>query len=169
MKIAVMIVLGLAWTASLAAAQDASESTHRAVASLNELNKEQMEPWTALKEQLALFFKRDWDKHDRYLHPKLVDWGTFWPSPLHFDKEANAYFEQVAEGDDKVVAYTMVPVSVVVAGDTAIINAYVHALTKPDGKSVETIYRLHNTWKKEDGQWQLLATYNSVVSPKDNE
>ena len=32
-----------------------------------------------------------------------------------------------------------------------------------DGEQVESTYRLHNTWKKEEGSWLLLATCNSIV------
>ncbi len=128
-----------------------------------ELTKEQMEPWSALEKQVALYMKRDWDKHKEFIHPKLVDWGDATPSPIQFNNLAGEYFQKLEEGLDKAVAHLLVPVSVVVAGDVAIINAYGHVVTKPDGKAVETIYRLHNTWKKEDGKWQLLATYNTKV------
>ncbi len=137
-------------------------------ASAQELTKEQLEPWSALKRQVDLHFKQDWKEHDKYIHPKIVVWESAFPAPLRYE-EGKQYFEQLAAGEDKVVAHILVPVSVVVAGDTAIINAYIHSITKPDGKSVETIYRLHNTWKKEDGRWQLLATYNTLVSPKSDD
>ena len=132
--------------------------------SAQELSKEQMEPWSALKDQVGLYIKRDWKEHDKYIHPKIIDWGDSMPTPVHFGDDAKRYWEQVEDGTEKVVAHHMIPVSVVVAGDVAIINAYLHVLTKPDGKSVEKIYRLHNTWKKEEGRWQLLATYNTTVS-----
>ncbi len=91
------------------------------------------------------------------------------PSPIHFGDEAKKYFEQVEAGADKVVAFHLVPVSVVVAGDVAIINAHLHVLTRPDGKSVEKIFRLHNTWKREDKRWQLLATYNTTIASGDSD
>lgn len=134
-----------------------------------ELSKEQLEPWSALQRQIELYVERDWDAHDKFIHPKIVDWGTSMPSPIQASKNAKSYFEQVEDGRDKTVAFHMVPVSVTVAGDVAIINAYIHVLTKPENKSVETVYRLHNTWKKEDGQWQLLATYNGVASSEDDD
>ncbi|MGI6414818.1 MAG: nuclear transport factor 2 family protein [Thermoguttaceae bacterium] len=133
-----------------------------------ELSKEQSEPWSTLNRQVGLYFQRDWKEHDKYIHRKIVDWGDSMPSPIHSgDGEAKKYFEQVEDGADKVVAFHLVPVSVVVAGDVAIINAHLHVLTKPDGKSVEKIFRLHNTWKKEDGRWQLLATYNTSIASGD--
>lgn len=130
-----------------------------------ELTKEQVEPWSTLKTQVGLYFERDWQEHDKHIHPKIVDWGDSMPSPIHFgDDAAKRYWEQLADGADKVVAHYLVPVSVVVAGDVAIINAHLHVLTRPDGKPVEKIYRLHNTWKRENGRWLLLATYNTVVA-----
>lgn len=132
-----------------------------------ELSKEQLEPWSTLKRQVGLYFQRDWKEHAKYIHPKNVGWGDSLPSPIPFrDGEAKEYFEKVVDSADKVVAFHLVPVSVVVVGDVAIINAYIHVLTKPAGKSVEKVYRLHNTWKKEDGRWQLLATYNTSIPLK---
>ena len=128
-----------------------------------ELTKEQKEPWETLKRQVGLYLQRDWEEHDKHIHPKIVDWGDQTPSPIHFDDEAKKYWEEVESGLDKVVAFHLVPVSVVVVDDVAIINAYLHTLTKPDGESVQSIFRLHNTWKKEDGRWRLLATYNTTV------
>jgi len=128
-----------------------------------ELSEEQKEPWETLKRQVGLYFERDWEKHDKYIHPKLVDWSDQTPAPIHFNDEAQQYWEKVEDGQDKVVAFHLVPVSVVVVDDVAIINAYLHTLTKPDGQSVQSIFRLHNTWKKDDGRWRLLATYNMTV------
>lgn len=139
-------------------------------AGAQELTKEQMEPWSTLKTQVGLYFKRDWREHDKHIHPKIVDWGDSTPSPIHFgDDAAKQYWEQLEDGADKVVGHYLVPVTVVVAGDVAIINAYLHMFTKPDGKPIEQIYRLHNTWKKEDGRWLLLATYNTVVTSPESE
>ncbi len=131
-----------------------------------ELTSEQSEPWSALKKQVGLFFERDWDEHIKYIHPKYVDWGDTMAASMPLTDEAKKYWEQVQDGTDKVVAFHLVPVAVVVAGDVAIINADLHTLTKPDGKSVEVLYRLHNTWKKEDGRWLLLATRNKIVAPE---
>ena len=135
-----------------------------------DLTKEQMEPWSTLKRQVGLYFERDWKEHDKHIHPKIVDWGDSTPSPIHFgDDAAKRYWEQLEDGADEVVAHYLVPVSVVVAGDVAIINAHLHMLTKPDGKPVEKIFRLHNTWKKEAGSWLLLATYNTTVATPDSD
>ena len=103
-----------------------------------ELSKEQMEPWSTLKRQVGLYFERDWEEHDKYIHPKIVDWGGSIPSPIHSGDDAKRYWQEFEEGSEKVVAFHMVPVSVVVAGDVAIINAYVHALTRPDGNRLVT-------------------------------
>ena len=139
-----LLVLSLAFVASDGLAQ--------------ELSKEQMEPWSALQRQVGLYFERDWKEHDKHIHPKIVDWEDRTPSPIHFgDDAAKRYWEQLEDGADKVVAHYLVPVSVVVVGDVAIINAHLHMLTKPDGKTVEEIARLHNTWKKGEGRWPLLS------------
>ena len=55
----------------------------------------------------------------------------------------------------------------------AIINFYLHVLTRDeddeDGEQVEQIFRGHNTWKKEDGRWLLLSTYNTMVEAADDD
>ncbi len=56
--------------------------------SAQELSKEQLEPWSTLKRQVGLYFQRDWKEHDKYIHPKIVDWGDSMPSPIHFGDEA---------------------------------------------------------------------------------
>jgi ketosteroid isomerase-like protein len=134
-----------------------------------DLTKNQLEPWSVLQRQVALYFERDWDAHDQYIHPKIVDWGDMTPAPIQLNDASKKYWRMFEAGSDKVVAHHLVPVSVVVVGDVAIINAYLHMLTKPDGKPVESVYRLHNTWKKEQGRWQLLATYNTTVKTGDDE
>ena len=71
---------------------------------------------------------------------------------------------------DDIIAHNMVPVSVVVVDDVAIINFYLHILTKDDeGEQKELIIRGHNTWKKEKGRWLLLATYNTRVETEEDD
>ncbi len=128
-----------------------------------ELTAEQMGPWKALETQVGLYIKRDWEEHKKYIHPKAIDWWFTHPAPIPSSEKADEYFQIQEEHADKAIAHLMVPVSVVVAGNVAIINAHVHVLTKPDDKVVETVYKLHNTWKREGDQWQLLATCNSIA------
>ncbi|MEM6471336.1 MAG: nuclear transport factor 2 family protein [Planctomycetota bacterium] len=132
-----------------------------------ELTNEQLEPWSALKKQVGLFWERNWDEHVKYIHPKYVDWGDTMAASMPLNEESRKYWEEVQDGTDKIVAFYLSPVAVVVSGDVAIINADLHTVAKPDGKSVEVLYRLHNTWKKENGRWLLLATRNKVVGSDD--
>ena len=84
--------------------------------------------------------------------------------------QAYEYFTKLEESGGEIVAHHLVPVTVRVVGDVAIINAYHHVATKDEeGEAEETIGRLHNTWKKHDGKWKLLATYNTIVSPTDDD
>ena len=138
------------------------------LASARDLTRQQMEPWSALAEQVGLSVKRDWVAMKKFIHPKGCFWGPTDPHPVSL--ESYAYHTKLVSGEDKVVAHRLVPVSVVVVGDVAIINSYLHLLTRPkEGKQVEKILRLHNTWKKEGDRWLLLATYNTVVNSGDDE
>ena len=129
-----------------------------------QFTEEQMAPWTALEEQVDLGMQHKWDAMEKYLHPSLSAWGDNLPAPIVFSSKAYDYFKKLDEAGDEVVAHHLVPVSVTVVDDVAIMNAYHHVLAKDDeGETEETIHRLHNTWKKHDGQWKLLATYNTLV------
>jgi len=132
------------------------------VANAQELTKKQREPWSALERQVALWFQQDWEEHDKYIHPKEIDWGDFLPTPATAAR-AKKYTTVLLKRTDKVVAHYLIPVTVTVVDDVAIINCYVRVLTEKDGVSMESTYRLHNTWKKEGERWLLLATCNSIV------
>lgn len=132
------------------------------VAQAQELTKKQREPWSALERQVDLWFQQDWKEHDKYIHPKEVDWGDFVPAPVTAAR-AQKYTTVLLKRTDKVVAHYLIPVTVTVVDDVAIINCYLRVLTEKDGVSMESTYRLHNTWKKEGERWLLLATCNSIV------
>ena len=131
-------------------------------ANTQELTEEQQGPWSALQQQVALFIKQDWAEHDKYIHPKAIFGDEDWPAPVTAVR-MQKYTEALFKDADEVVAHYMTPVSVTVAGDVAIINCYLQILRKKDGQSVESTLRLHNTWKKENGRWQLLSTFNAAV------
>lgn len=130
-------------------------------------SKEQMSAWSALKEQVSLGQDREWDEHEKYIHSKLSAWGDDLPSPVSFD--GMEYWMTLEDHAPPSITHHLVPVNVVVVDDVAIINAYLHVLKKAEDEPAEVIYRLHNTWKKADGQWRLLATYNTLVSNNDDD
>jgi ketosteroid isomerase-like protein len=135
-----------------------------------ELTEEQKGPWNTLEEQVALDLKKDLDGEMKYLHPRACFWGDQFPAPIRASAKAYSYYAKWMEGQDEVVAHQMVPVSVVVVDDVAIINFYLHILTKDDeGEQEELIVRGHNTWKKENDRWLLLATYNTKVVPEEDD
>jgi len=127
-----------------------------------ELTKEQAGPWAALEEQIGLDVKQDWEGMKRFLHPKSCFWGDTSPTPSSMT--SYSYYAKLRSVEDEIVAHRLVPVSVVVVDDVAIINFYGHTVVKTkDGRTVEKIIRGHNTWKKENGRWLLLSTYNTEV------
>ena len=133
-----------------------------------ELTDEQMGPWSALEEQVGLDLKRDWEGAKKFHHPKGCYWGDISPSPVSM--KAFPYYTKFRDGEDEVVAHHLVPVSVVVVDDVAIINFYLHVLTRTQkGEQMEKIGRGHNTWKKEKGRWLLLSTYNTMVETGDDD
>jgi hypothetical protein len=127
-----------------------------------ELTKQQKEPWSALERQVDLWLKRDWTNHEQYIHPKAIEWDDTAPAPVSAAR-AMHYVKALFADADEVVAHYLTPVTVTVVDDVAIINCYARVLTRRDGELLESTYRLHNTWKKEDGRWLLLATCNATV------
>ena len=135
-----------------------------------ELTEEQKEPWNTLEEQVALDLKKDLKGEMKYLHPKACYWGTDFPAPIRLSDKMYSYWAKWLETQDEVVSHVMIPVSVVVVDDVAIINFYLHISAEDDeGEHEELIIRGHNTWKKENGRWLLLATYNTKVSGEDDD
>lgn len=128
------------------------------------LTPEQQQPWAVLETQVKLDMDRDFESMKQYMHPQGSFWGDGLPHPV--SNRNYEYYAAGRAGEDETVAYHLVPVTVVVVGDVAIIDAYLHMLSRlDDGKQEEKILRLHNTWKKENGKWLLLATYNTAVEP----
>ena len=127
-----------------------------------ELTKQQNELWSALERQVDLWLKEDWANHEEYIHPKAIGWDDNLPAPVSATRVMD-YVKALRMGADEVVSHYLTPVTVTVVDDVAIINCYVRVLTKQDGALLESTYRLHNTWKKEDGRWLLLATCNATV------
>ena len=135
-----------------------------ALVSGQELNEVQLGPWNALEKQIELAIAKDYVAEAEYIHPKAIIGGDDLPSPVT-DARIKKYMQSFWDSQEPVKSYVLIPVTVTVVDDVAIINAYVKVLAIVDGKPAESVYRLHNTWKKskETGRWQLLATYNGVV------
>lgn len=132
------------------------------VAFAQDLTEEQMGPWKALEAQVALDMKTDFEGMREYLHPQGCYWGDNLATPVGL--KTYDYYSRLRRGQDRVVAHALTPVSVVVVDDVAIINFYAQFVTKnKDGEETEKVVRGHNTWKKKDGKWLLLSTYNTAV------
>jgi ketosteroid isomerase-like protein len=135
-----------------------------------ELTEEQKELWNTLEEQVALDMKKDVEGEMKYIHPKACIWGDQSPMPVSPSEKAISYYKKWMDVQDEVVAHNMIPVSVVVVDDVAIINFYLHMLTKDEeGEHKEVIIRGHNTWKKENGRWLLLSTYNTTLRAEEED
>lgn len=130
--------------------------------SAQNLTPEQMEPWSTLKTQVGMDAKRDFESMKQYMHPAASFWGNHLPHPV--SGQSYDYYVKQRAGEDEIIAHHLVPVTVIVVEDVAIINAYLHVLFRSeDDEQKEKILRLHNTWKKENGKWLLLSTFNTNV------
>ncbi|MCS7470002.1 DUF4440 domain-containing protein [Stieleria sp. ICT_E10.1] len=135
-----------------------------------EMTGAQKEVWSVLVEQVGLDVKQDWDAMKKFIHPKGCFWGDMAPMPADSSEGFYVYYGKLRATEDKILAHHLVPVSVIVVDDVAIVNAYSHALMVDDDEETqEQVYRLHNTWKKHEGKWKLLATYNTLVKSQDDD
>ena len=129
-----------------------------------EFTKEEKEVLETLNTQLSHVFADEFDEEVKYMHPRAIYWGTYSPVPNPASEKGQILWKlQRANSLVKYLGFEMVPVSVVVVGNTAILNVYLNILVKPTPDS-EPVWRqtlLHNTWVKEEGRWLLLATYNT--------
>ena len=129
-----------------------------------DLTEEEKEVLETLNTQLGHVFAGQIDENTKYLHPRFVHWGTFSPVPAP-DSEAGRRLWKLERDNSSAehLGFEIVPLTVVVVGNTAILNVYLNILMKPKPDS-EPVWRqvlLHNTWVKEKGRWLLLATYNT--------
>ena len=123
---------------------------------------EQKEVWKALDDQISTGVKGDLETMwDEYIHPDCSLWWTAVTVPV--DRETakkldTAWFQL----GGKYHAFTLTPLTIKVYDDFAILNFYVFGYHSEPGSDEikQHSVRLHNTWKKENGRWLLLATHN---------
>ena len=129
-----------------------------------EFTKEEKEVLETLNTELSHVFADEIDEEAKYNHPRAIYWGTRSPVPAPASEKVEELWKlQRANSLVKYLGFKIVPLTVVVVGNTAIINAYITVLVKPTPDS-EPVWRqslLHNTWVKEEGRWLLLANYNT--------
>ena len=121
-------------------------------------------PLVALEEQVGLDIKQDWEGTKKFMHSKGCFWGDMLPVPV--SNKSESYYQKLRAAEDEIPAHHLVPVSVVVVDDVAIINFYLHTLTRPRmvkrGKGISRTQHL----EEGEGRWLLLSTYNTKVSRK---
>jgi hypothetical protein len=129
-----------------------------------EFTEEEKEVLEALKTQLGHWFAGEYAENAKYMHPRAVYWGTYSPIPLPDSENLRSLWKlRRDKSSEEYLGFEIVPQTVVVVGNTAILNVYLNILMKPKPDS-EPVWRqnlLHNTWVKEKGGWLLLATYNT--------
>lgn len=129
------------------------------------MTKVEQEVWETLKKQVAKDLDKDWEGMGKYIHPSACFWGDNLPHPVSASPETIDYYAALRASEGKIIAHQLIPVSVVVVEDVAIVNFYGHAIVEgDDDERKEQIVRGHNTWKKENGRWLLLSTYNTMVT-----
>lgn len=112
---------------------------------LTAMDKKRREVWSALEAQVDHGMAGEAEE-SKYIHPDAMYWAASIQTPMRLDVSTA-----------RIANYQLLPVSVQVHGNTAIVDAYMGIL---DG-ATPVVWRLHNTWINEKGQWQLLSIYNS--------
>jgi hypothetical protein len=138
-----------------------STSVHAA-----DMSGPEQKAWDTLEAQLNLSVYGKYKDAEKYFHPALTFWGPYSPVPFQSSESGRRMLELGRDNSDaQNLAHTLTPITVKVVGDTAIINALLVVLVKPSEKAEPERRQsiLHNTWVNEDGDWQLLATYNTLL------
>ena len=130
-------------------------------ADLQNWDVDQKALWKTINEQVDLDFKQEWEEMKSYLHPDGIHWGADMPHP----QNSNSYvhYTIIRDSEDKIKSHHLDPITITIVRDTAIVNCVGYLLrVDKDEKPYQEIFRLHNTWVKENGKWLLLATYNTL-------
>lgn len=125
-----------------------------------EWSAEQKEVFTAVQKLADYFFDGDIDSLSREsTHPDMIVWNPGLSVPgdkATADKLDKAWFGLGGEFH----AVTVVPLTIQVYDDFAIVNASVRGIRKqPGGNPAMFDDRWHSVWKKEDGKWLQIANY----------
>lgn len=123
---------------------------------------EEKEVWQVLEDQISTGVKGDletmWEK---YIHPDCSLWSSEIAVPIDLQSAKKLDTARFQLGM-KYHAFTLTPLTIKVYDDFAILNFYVFGYhSEPGSDEIKRhSVRLHNTWKKENGRWLLLATHN---------
>ncbi|MAI73151.1 MAG: hypothetical protein CMM01_19895 [Rhodopirellula sp.] len=135
----------------------ASQATMLLVSSIcyaQDLTPEQTEPWSTLATQVRMDANRDFTSMKQYMHPRGSFWGNHLPHPI--SNRSYNYCVQLRAGEDEITAHHVVPVSVIVVGDVAIIDAYLHLLSRSnDDEQKEKIFA--PTQHLEEGKRKMVT------------
>ena len=128
------------------------------------MTADEREVWNVLVEQIRLAASDDWDRSTSYMHSEFVQWGDDLPVPHPRSPELQEIYKLV-DGGIEFLSHEMLPLTVHVEGDTAIINAILRAAVRstPGASPSVLNVRIHNTWIRTDDGWRLLSNYNTFV------
>jgi hypothetical protein len=125
-----------------------------------EWTAEQKEVWNAAEKLAEYFFDGDIESLSRdYVHKDFIFWNSSVSVPG--DKETADKLDKTwVRLGGEFDAVNVVPLTIQVYENFAIVNAYSRGYVKDPGKDpVMMTTRWHSTWKKEEGKWLQIANY----------
>ena len=128
-----------------------------------EWSKEQKEVWELTEKMFKYFADRNLDAYLSCLHEKYVSWFDTNPHPI--DKNELRNWESYNLKAEKILDYTVIPVSITVADNVAIINYYYWTRRECDKGRYYTQSRITQICKKENEEWLVIG--NSMVKEKE--
>lgn len=128
-----------------------------------EWSEEQMEIWQASENWFELQTKNDAEGIKALIHKDFVGWGWGFYTTYGYTEMIKWADRMIPEGTESIY-HTLNPMEILVINDVAVLYFYGSFIKTVDGKQTVEQGQFMNVWKKEDGQWLLIAGNGKFLS-----
>lgn len=129
-------------------------------------SKEQTAVWSVVTQSWEDEVAKNGNWPTNYVHKDVVAWGESWPQPRGL--ESMAKWSRFGEQTDTTLIYELFPVSIVVVGNTAIVNYNTVSVgNNYEEKRERTAQGLIETLVYDGKTWKFLSLTNFQISAGD--
>ena len=117
---------------------------------------EQQEIWQLEQQQWKMAMAEDLSWIDTMVHPNISYWETGQPMPQNLSSLTR--WNRFTAASGATLEQEILPISVVVTGNVAVVNYYYSAVREDHKKDRETVTgRYMDVLMKENGRWRFIA------------
>jgi hypothetical protein len=131
-----------------------------------EWSSEQKEVWELQEKMFKSYADGDLEGYMSCLHENYVSWSE--GSPVPINKGDLKKWESSNLQSQRILNYTVKPVSIVVTDDVAVVNLYFWS--RREATTVEGLFltysKITRFCKKEDGKWLILGNHQVKKTKK---